>query len=46
MDSYENYPNDFSVDYIYNILLQNESEIFAKKWKNWTEGFIHMHSKS
>lgn len=45
-DEYENYPNDFSVDYIYNILLENKNKEFADKWKKWTEGFIEMHKES
>lgn len=45
-NEYENYPEDFSVDYIYNILLREEGKIFAEKWKKWTEGFIEMHSES
>ncbi|MCD5969602.1 glycosyltransferase family 2 protein, partial [Riemerella anatipestifer] len=45
-DSYENFPEDFSVDYIYGILLENENKSFADKWKKWTEGFIEMHKSS
>lgn len=46
MDAYENYPNDFSVNYLYDILTSNESKGFADRWKKWTEGFIEMHSNS
>lgn len=45
-DEYENYPSDFSVDYIYSILLENKNKEFADKWKKWTEGFIEMHKES
>ncbi|AZZ58436.1 glycosyltransferase family 2 protein [Riemerella anatipestifer] len=45
-DSYENFPEDFSVDYIYGILLENENKSFADKWKKWTESFIEMHKGS
>ncbi len=45
-DEYQNYPHDFSVDYIYTILLKNESREFADNWKKWTEGFIEMHKNS
>ena len=45
-NSYENYPNDFSVEYIYELLRDNESTLFADKWKKWTEEFIEMHKNS
>ena len=41
-NEYENYPNDFSIDYIYNILLEKENIQFADKWKKWTEGLEQM----
>lgn len=43
LDEYQNYPNDFSIEYIYNILLQKESKDFADKWKKWTMGFEQMY---
>lgn len=45
-DCYENYPKDYSINYIYNILAQHENIEFAEKWKKWTEGFIEMHKES
>ena len=45
-DEFENYPKDFSVAYMYNILMENESKQFADSWKKWTEGFIEMHKES
>ncbi|SIT97392.1 hypothetical protein SAMN05660493_02109 [Epilithonimonas bovis DSM 19482] len=48
-DEYQNYPHDFSVDYIYNILIEKESKAFADQWKNghkawsrceWIQGWI------
>lgn len=45
-DEYQNYPNDFSVDYIYNILAEKENTEFAERWKKWTESFIEMHKES
>lgn len=41
-NEYENYPKDFSINYIENILLQKEGEDFANKWKKWTEGLEQM----
>ena len=41
-DEYQNYPNDFSVEYIYNILIEKESEEFANQWKKWTKGLEQM----
>ncbi|MGV0924512.1 glycosyltransferase family 2 protein [Empedobacter tilapiae] len=45
-DSYENYPNDFSIEYIYKTLIEFESQLFADNWKKWTEGFMEMHKIS
>lgn len=45
-DSFENYPNDFSLDYIYKVLIENENQKFADQWKKWTKGFIEMHKSS
>ncbi|WP_314242411.1 glycosyltransferase [Empedobacter tilapiae] len=45
-NSYENHPNDFSIEYIYDILKKNDSSSFADKWKKWTEGFKEMHKES
>lgn len=45
-DSYENFPNDFSIDYIYNLLKKYESPSFADNWKKWTQSFIEMHKNS
>ncbi|WP_286493771.1 hypothetical protein [Empedobacter brevis] len=41
-DEYENYPKDFSVDYIYNILIEKENKEFADNWKKWTQGLERM----
>lgn len=41
-DEYQNYPHDFSVDYIYNILIEKESKAFADQWKKWTQGLEQM----
>lgn len=41
-DEFENYPNDFSVDYIYSILKDKENKEFADKWKKWTESLEKM----
>ncbi|MFV0221130.1 hypothetical protein OBK16_01505 [Empedobacter falsenii] len=41
-NEYENYPKDFSVEYLYNILMENESKQFADNWKKWTEGLEQM----
>lgn len=45
-DEYENYPKDFSEEYIYDILLEKENKTFADRWEKWTEGFIEMHKES
>lgn len=44
-NEYENYPKDFSINYIYEILVQKENKAFADNWKKWTQGFIEMHSE-
>lgn len=41
-NEYENYPKDFSIDYIYEILVQKENKAFADNWKKWTEGLEQM----
>ncbi|WP_377084305.1 hypothetical protein [Riemerella anatipestifer] len=41
-DFYENYPKDYSIDYIYNTLLVQENKNFADKWKKWTQGLEQM----
>ncbi|WP_313373405.1 hypothetical protein [Chishuiella sp.] len=41
-NEYENYPKDFSVDYIYDILLKKENKEFADKWKKWTQALEQM----
>ncbi len=41
-NEYENYPKDFSIDYIYSILLEKETKEFADNWKKWTEGLEQM----
>lgn len=41
-DEFENYPKDFSVDYIYKILLEKEGRKFADNWKKWTQGLEQM----
>ena len=45
-DEYQNYPNDFSTDYIYSILIDKVGVEFADNWKKWSEGFIEMHTES
>lgn len=41
-DEYENYPHDFSIDYIYTILIEKENKEFADNWKKWTKGLEQM----
>lgn len=42
-NEYENFPNDFSIEYLYQILLEREDKVFADKWKKWTESFLKMY---
>lgn len=42
-DEYENFPNDFSVEYLYPILSEKEGIDFANKWKKWTKSFLQMY---
>lgn len=44
-NSYENYPNDFSVEYLYEILSAYEGKEFADQWRKWSEGFIEMYKE-
>lgn len=41
-DEFENYPKDFSVEYLYGILLEKEGKDFADKWEKWTDGLTQM----
>lgn len=44
LDSNMNYPNDFTIDYLKNILLnEGASEEILLKWQSWVDWFKNMH---
>lgn len=44
LDVFENYPNDFSKNYIYELIKKNHSEL-AEKWLIWHEEFKQQYIK-
>ena len=38
--------NDFSIEYIFDLLKKNESSSFTDKWKKWSEGFKELYKES